>query len=102
MHSRLGCAARSQLAFSGENNLNFLWEKSYWNNTVVKSKVKKHFFKERKNTEARRCVSSLRKFYINDKEYKNELNESRGAFESTTVQHIWRQFVASETTLAVC
>ena len=35
----VGWMARlSQLAFPGENNPNFPWEKSYWDNTVVKSK----------------------------------------------------------------
>ena len=38
MHRRLGSATLSQLAFPGENNPNFPWEKSHWDNTVVKSK----------------------------------------------------------------
>ena len=37
MHWRLGSAALSQLAFPGESNQNFPWEKSHWDNTVVKS-----------------------------------------------------------------
>ena len=46
MHRKLGSATPSQLAFPGEGNLNFPWEKSHWDNTVVKStKVKK----EKKN-----------------------------------------------------
>ena len=39
MHRRLGSATLSQLAFPGEGNPNFLWEKSHWDNTVVKSFV---------------------------------------------------------------
>ena len=35
MHSRLGSATVSQLAFRGESNPNFLREKSQWDNTVV-------------------------------------------------------------------
>ena len=38
MHIRLGSATLSQLAFSGEGNPNFSWERSHWDNTVVKSK----------------------------------------------------------------
>ena len=41
MHPRLGSATLSQLAFPGEGNPNFRWEKSHWHNTVVKKKVKK-------------------------------------------------------------
>ena len=41
MHSRLGSATLSQLAFPGESNPNFPWEKSHWNNTVLKSGEKK-------------------------------------------------------------
>ena len=37
MHSRLGSATLSQPAFPGEINPNFLWEKSQWDNTVVKT-----------------------------------------------------------------
>ena len=35
MHRRLGSATLSQLAFPGEGNPNFPWEKSHCNNTVV-------------------------------------------------------------------
>ena len=35
MHRRLGSATLSQLAFPGERNPNFPWEKSHWDNTVV-------------------------------------------------------------------
>ena len=38
MHSRLGSATLSQLAFPRESNLNFPWEKSHLDNTVVKKK----------------------------------------------------------------
>ena len=41
MHRRLGSATLSQLAFSGEGNANFPWEKSHWDNTAVKSNNKK-------------------------------------------------------------
>ena len=47
MHRRLGSTTLSQLAFRGESNPNFPWEKSEWENTVVnfffffKSKKKK-------------------------------------------------------------
>ena len=37
----LGSTTLSQLAFQGEGNPNFPWEISHWNNTIVKSKVKK-------------------------------------------------------------
>ena len=37
MHRRLGSATLSQLALSGDGNPNFPWEKSHWDNTVVKS-----------------------------------------------------------------
>ena len=49
MHRGLGSATLSQLAFSGESNPNFPWEKSQWDNTVLKKKVwqyessKEHF-----------------------------------------------------------
>ena len=36
MHRRLGSTTLSQLAFSGEGNPNFPWEKSHWDNTVAK------------------------------------------------------------------
>ena len=36
MHRRLGSATLSQLAFPGEGNPNFPWEKSHWDNKVVK------------------------------------------------------------------
>ena len=39
LHRRLGSATLSQLAFPGEGNPNFPWEKSHWDNTVFKSKV---------------------------------------------------------------
>ena len=38
MHRRLGSATLSQLPFIGESNPNFPWEKSQWDNTVVKIK----------------------------------------------------------------
>ena len=38
MHRRLRRATLSQLAFPGEGNPNFPWEKSLWDNTVVKTK----------------------------------------------------------------
>ena len=38
MHCRLGSATLLQLAFPGEGNLNFPWEKFHWDNTVVKKK----------------------------------------------------------------
>ena len=41
MHCRLGGATLSQLAFPGESKPSFSWEKSYWDDTVAKSKVKK-------------------------------------------------------------
>ena len=41
MHSRLSSVTLSQLAFPGESNPNFPWEKSHWDNTVVKSKKQK-------------------------------------------------------------
>ena len=40
VHRRLGSATLSQLAFPRESNLNFLREKSHWNNTVVKKPQK--------------------------------------------------------------
>ena len=36
MHPRLGSMTVSQLAFPGEGNLNFPWEKSHCDSTVVK------------------------------------------------------------------
>ena len=36
MHPRLGSATLSKLAFPGEGKPNFPWEKSHWDNTVVK------------------------------------------------------------------
>ena len=36
MHPSLGSMTLSQLAFPGEGNLNFPWEKSHWDNTAVK------------------------------------------------------------------
>ena len=41
MHGRLGSATLLQLAFPGEGNPNFNWKKSHWENTGVKSIVKK-------------------------------------------------------------
>ena len=41
MHRRLGSATLSHLAFPGESNQNFLWEKSQRDDTVVKKKKKK-------------------------------------------------------------
>ena len=41
MHRRLGSATLSQTAFPREVNPNFSWDKSHWDNTVVKSKNKK-------------------------------------------------------------
>ena len=38
MHTGLGSATLSQLAFPRESNPNFPWEKSPWDNTVVKKK----------------------------------------------------------------
>ena len=51
MHPRLGCVTLSLLAFSGEGNLNFPWEKSYWDHTVVKQQLLKkgHAFNEIQN-----------------------------------------------------
>ena len=40
MHPRVGSATLSQLAFPAEGNPNIAWEKSHWDNTVVK-KVKR-------------------------------------------------------------
>ena len=39
MHTGLGSATLSQLAFPREGNPNFPWEKSPWDNTVVKKKL---------------------------------------------------------------
>ena len=55
MHRRLGSVTLSQLAFPGESNLNFPWEKSHWQNTFVKSFQK--FKKEVK--------SKKKKFFFN-------------------------------------
>ena len=41
MHSRLGSVTLSQPAFPGEGKPNFLWQKSHWDNIVVRSKKKK-------------------------------------------------------------
>ena len=38
MHPMLGSTTLLQLAFPGEGNPNFPWNKSHWDNTVVKSK----------------------------------------------------------------
>ena len=35
MHTRFGSVTLSQLAFPGESNPNFPWEKSHWYNTAV-------------------------------------------------------------------
>ena len=40
MHPRLGSATLLQLAFPGEGNPNFPWEKSHWDNTVVNGNSK--------------------------------------------------------------
>ena len=40
MHRRLASTTLSQLAFPGEGNPIFPWEKSHWDNAVVKSKIK--------------------------------------------------------------
>ena len=48
MHRGLGSATRSQLAFPREDNPNFPWEKSHWDNTVVK-KVCVFFLREKKS-----------------------------------------------------
>ena len=37
MHCRVSSATLSQMAFLEDGNPNFLWEKSHWDNTVVKS-----------------------------------------------------------------
>ena len=37
MHPRLGSATLMQLASPGEGNPNFPWEKSHWDNAVVKN-----------------------------------------------------------------
>ena len=42
MHSRLGSATLSQLAFPEECSPNFTWKKLHWDNTVVKKKKKFH------------------------------------------------------------
>ena len=52
MHRRLGSATLSQLAFPGKGNPNFSWEKSHWDNTVVKSITKK----QKTKTKSKRCV----------------------------------------------
>ena len=41
MHLKLGSVTLSQLAFPREGHPNFPWEKSHWDNTVVKSIKKK-------------------------------------------------------------
>ena len=63
MHPRLGSATLSQLAFSEEGNSNFPWEKSHWDNTVVKSKKERRKTKdilklliERRNSEPTRLA----------------------------------------------
>ena len=43
MHPRLGSLTLSQLAFPGEGNPNFTWEKFHGDNTVLKSKKKVSF-----------------------------------------------------------
>ena len=42
MHHRLGSATLLQLAFHGEDNPNFPWEESHWDNVVLKKKKKKN------------------------------------------------------------
>ena len=41
MHRRLGSTILSQLAFPGEGDPDFPWEKSQWDDTVVKKEKKK-------------------------------------------------------------
>ena len=43
-HRRLGNGTLSQLAFPGEGNPNFPWEKAHWDNTVIESKKKVKVF----------------------------------------------------------
>ena len=45
-------AQLSQLAFPRESNANFLWDKSHWDNTVVKKK------KQKKKKKARSCLET--------------------------------------------
>ena len=40
MHRKLGSATLSKMAFLGESNPSFSWEKSHWRNTVVKKRKK--------------------------------------------------------------
>ena len=40
MHLGLGSATLSQMAFHRESNTNILWEKTHWDNAVVKSQSK--------------------------------------------------------------
>ena len=54
MHPRLGSATLSQLAFPGEGNPNFPWEKSLGDNTVVKSK--KVVLLVKRNVSMNECV----------------------------------------------
>ena len=56
----LGSAPLSQMAFPGESNPNFPWEKSHWDNTVVKSIFKKLFvFVWTFSCDLMTCVSPL-------------------------------------------
>ena len=55
MHRRLGSATLSHLAFPGKGNPNFPWEKSHWDNTVVKSKKKKERKKSKSRTSSHGC-----------------------------------------------
>ena len=62
MHRRLGSETLSQLGFPWEGNPNFPWNKSHWDNTVVKSKTKKDRFCL---TVGRQCLTVGRGLYGN-------------------------------------
>ena len=51
---RLGSATLSQLAFPGEGNPSFPWEKFYWDYTIV------NFFLKANPVMVRSCISRLR------------------------------------------
>ena len=77
MHPRTGSATLSQLAFPGESNLNFPWEKSHWDNTVVKSKVKSESKKSKRkshNSKSESLFSGTRHFVF-EEDTKMQLNE---------------------------
>ena len=63
MH-RLDSATLSQLAFPGESNPIFPWEKSQWDNTVIQKKKKKKTNKQTNGVggDKRRCVVVLSLF----------------------------------------